>query len=142
LRLKPPKTITLLVERSILKANQPKPPCSLDLTGFKLTSPCPPLGTEFVAFSEDYQKTGNNFLESYQDATRSRRISEWLDAQQTWPSASNPHPSISLQAPSGARPRFWGTRKFSYTAPASSLPELVQLEKIKRIDNSVQRKLA
>jgi hypothetical protein len=49
------------MSKSISEPTQPNQTAMfLDLTGFKHTSPCPPLGTRFVAFNEDYQKTGQN----------------------------------------------------------------------------------
>jgi hypothetical protein len=44
--------------------------------------------TEITVFGEDYQQPADHEM-----ITQSRRIPEWLIAQQVWPSASNPHPS-------------------------------------------------
>jgi hypothetical protein len=57
----------LQAERSVTK-----PPCSLDLTKFKRTSPRPD-GTEIVAFGGDCQQPT-----APERHAQSRRIPEWL----------------------------------------------------------------
>ena len=61
----------------------------LDLTKFRLTSPCP-RGDRDRGLRWGLPTTGS----TWKGTQQSRRIPEWLFDWQVWPSASNPHPSF------------------------------------------------